>query len=77
MELFLTAVLFFGLGFLFGKRAPEEKTFFDENAGQENFELRNGFGVTKDKTPTFAEQWMNILNYSGERQTEVDYEETE
>mgnify|MGYP003507977970 CR=1 FL=1 len=76
-ELFLTAVLFFGLGFLFGKRRPEEKTFENKNAQPGYLNLRNGFGVTSDKNPTFAEQWVNIMNYSGESQTEVDYEETE
>lgn len=76
MELFLTAVLFFGLGFLFGRR-PEDKTFGNEKTEPEPLELRNGFGVTREKNPTFAEQWVNILNYSGESQTEVDYEETE
>ncbi len=39
--------------------------------------LRNGYGVTRDKNPTFAEQWVNIMNYSGESQLEGDYEETE
>ncbi len=39
--------------------------------------LRNGFGVTRAKDPTFAEQWVNIMNYNGENQTEVDYEEDE
>ncbi|MBQ7874574.1 MAG: hypothetical protein IJ306_05380 [Oscillospiraceae bacterium] len=38
--------------------------------------LRNGFGVTRDRNPTFAEQYMNILNYNGESQTEGDYEES-
>lgn len=38
--------------------------------------LRNGFGVTSDKHPTVAQQWVNIMNYTGENQTEVDYEET-
>ncbi len=39
--------------------------------------LRNGYGVTRSKDPTFAEQWVNIMNFSGESQTEVDYEESE
>ena len=39
--------------------------------------LRNGFYTTRAKDPTFAEQWVNIMNYSGESQTEGDYEETE
>lgn len=37
--------------------------------------LRNGYGVTRDRNPTFAEQWVNIMNYSGESQTEEGYEE--
>lgn len=37
--------------------------------------LRNGYGVTRDKNPTFAEQWVNIMNYSGESQMEEGYEE--
>ena len=39
--------------------------------------LRNGYGVTKDRNPTFAEQWVNIMNYSGESQLEGDYDEIE
>ena len=33
--------------------------------------LRNGFEVTRDKDPNIAEQWVNIMNYSGENQREV------
>lgn len=36
--------------------------------------LRNGYGVTRCQNPTFAEQWVNIMNYSGENQKEEDYE---
>ena len=36
--------------------------------------LRNGYGVTRNEHPTFAEQWVNIMNYSGENQKEEDYE---
>ena len=39
--------------------------------------LRNGYGVTRDRKPTFAEQWVNIVNYCGESQLEGDYEENE
>ena len=39
--------------------------------------LRNGYGITKDRNPTFAEQWVNIMNYSGESQLEGDYDEIE
>ena len=31
--------------------------------------------MTRDKNPTFAEQWVNIMNYNGESQLEEDYEE--
>lgn len=48
---------------------------FDKE-GKDPMMLRNGFGVTRDRNPTFAEQWVNIMNYSGESQTEGDYEET-
>lgn len=43
--------------------------------GEKDFALRNGYGVTRDKNPTFAEQWVNIMNYNGESQLEEDYEE--
>lgn len=39
--------------------------------------LRNGMGVTRCENPTFAEQLVNIMNYSGENQKEGDYEEGE
>lgn len=37
--------------------------------------LRNGFGVTRDENPTFLEQVVNVMNYSGENQKEAEYEE--
>lgn len=55
-----------------------EETVRPEDGEELNpMRLRNGFGVTKDKNPTFAEQWVNIMNYSGENQKEEDYEENE
>ncbi len=39
--------------------------------------LRNGYSVTTDKNPTFAEQWVNIMNYNGESQREEFYESEE
>ena len=53
----------------------DEKTDFEKEI--DPMSLRNGYKVTRDKNPTFAEQWVNIMNYSGESQTEGDYEETE
>lgn len=73
-----------GLGYLFLKKKNEEKPPFEtENQNEPEEEkiypmaLRNGYGVTRDKNPTFAEQWVNIMNYSGESQREKDYEGTE
>lgn len=49
---------------------------FDKGGnGLDQMTLRNGYGVTRDRNPTFAEQWVNIMNYSGESQTEEGYEE--
>ena len=76
------------VGFIFGeessefnrKRAEiketrnEEKYFFVE---EDPLALRNGFGTTRDEKPTFAEQWVNIMNYKGENQKEEDYAEEE
>ena len=36
--------------------------------------LRNGFGVTRCEKPTFAEQWVNIMNFDGRNQKEGDNE---
>ena len=79
-----------GLGFIFGEiscewnrkcaeirqieKEAKEKTAPEENEELDPMTLRNGFGVTKDEHPTFAEQWVNIMNYSGENQKEEDYE---
>ncbi len=68
------------------KKTPEEQKAgedsppaFSVSFGKERdpLSLRNGFSVTREKDPTFAEQWVNILNYSGENQKEENYEETE
>lgn len=56
------------------EKGAEEKTAPEENEELDPMTLRNGFGVTRDENPTFAEQWMNIMNYSGENQKEEDYE---
>ena len=53
---------------------PEEEGIPEEKESRQ-MALRNGFGVTRDKNPTFAEQWVNIMNYCGESQTEDGYEE--
>lgn len=51
----------------------------EENEGESDMLspmiLRNGYKVTRDRQPTFAEQWVNIINYCGESQLEGDYEE--
>ena len=59
-------------------RNPEEPAFLEKEPEERNpMSLRNGYGVTRSKDPTFAEQWVNIMNFSGESQTEGDYEERE
>ena len=87
-EILVLLFLFGGAGFAFGKifktdfskkkKAEEEapSAFFDSEKEPEMMALRNGFNVTRDKNPTFAEQWVNIMNYSGENQKEENYEET-
>ncbi len=60
------------------RKEPEE----DENYSwipdkKDPMSLRHGYGITKEKDPTFAEQWMNIMNFTGESQTEGNYEESE
>ena len=86
-EIALMIFLSIGAGFVFSKifekekkPLPEKKTETEEREvflGKDPMELRNGYKVTRDKNPTFAEQWVNIMNFSGESQTEVEYEETE
>ena len=73
--------LFWAVGRLFAKtekaKEPEktEEKPFEESEERDPLSLRNGYSVTKSKDPTFAEQWVNIMNYSGESQMEEDYEE--
>lgn len=69
-----------GLGYLIGrpKKKKEEKAPlpFEEPEEEEldPMTLRNDFNVYRGEKPTFAEQWVNIMNYSGENQKEGDYE---
>lgn len=62
-----------------GKRKEEEETPppSEEEGATDPMSLRNGMGVTRCENPTFAEQLVNIMNYSGENQKEGDYEEGE
>lgn len=46
---------------------PEEKEL-------DPMTLRNDFGVYSGEKPTFAEQWVNIMNYNGKNQMEEKYE---
>ena len=85
MEIFENILLVF-IGFLLGtfwdKRKTEteeaavieEDPVLEEEPDLDPMTLRNDFGVYKGKKPTFAEQWVNIMNYSGENQKEEDYE---
>lgn len=75
--------LIFGIGlgyFLFRPKKEEKAPLpFEKQSETEEEELdpmtlRNGYGVTRCEKPTFAEQWVNIMNYSGENQKEEDYE---
>ena len=77
--------LLFGIGFgyfVFRSKREEKAPFpVEEKKHQEEEELdymalRNGYGVTGCKNPTFAEQIVNIANFSGENQKEENYEET-
>lgn len=55
---------------------PETPEMKEEEIAERNpMSLRNGYGVTKQKDPTFAEQIMNVINYRGENQLEEDYED--
>ena len=60
------------------RKEPEGK-YPHKDITQEEYEnldpmlLRNGMNVTRDEHPTFAEQWVNIMNYNGENQKEEDY----
>ena len=57
--------------------AADTVTPSPQGEGLDPMSLRNGYGVTKDKNPTFAEQWVNIMNYDGRNQKEEDYGEGE
>ena len=57
-------------------RPEEDRYGYEITVERDPMSLRNGYGVTKDKNPTFAEQWVNIMNFSGESQMEGDYEES-
>ena len=52
---------------------PSDENGREYGGAPDPMSLRNGFGVTKAKDPTFAEQWVNILNYDGRNQKEEDY----
>ena len=59
------------------EKRPEddpEKEAFPEDIKLDPMMLRNGSGVTRCENPTFAEQIVNIMNYSGKNQKEGDYE---
>lgn len=69
------------IGYIMPKPKKEEKAplVIENHKEPEDKELdpmtlRNDFGVYKGEKPTFAEQWVNIMNYSGENQKEGDYE---
>lgn len=79
--LYLAAGL--GIGYLIfkPKKAEKEKAplVIEDQKEQEESELdpmtlRNDFGVYRGDKPTWAEQWVNIINYNGENQKEGDYE---
>ena len=83
MEL-LYLVVGIGLGYLIFRPKETEKEKaplpFSKDEEEEELDpmtLRNDFGVYRGEKPTFAEQWANIMNFSGESQTEEEYEETE
>lgn len=69
-----------GLGYLLFRPKEEKKekapSVIEEPEEKEldPMTLRNDFGVYRGEKPTFAEQWVNIMNYSGENQKEGDYE---
>lgn len=76
--------LLFGMGlgyFIFRPEKKGEKAPLPLKGPEEEelgpMTLRNGYGVYRGEKPTFAEQWANIMNFSGESQTEEEYEETE
>lgn len=79
MEL-LYLLVGFGFGYLVFRPKKEDKEKaplpFEEQEEKEldPMTLRNGYGVTRCEKPTFAEQIVNLANFSGENQKEEDYE---
>lgn len=76
MEL-LYLLVGFGFGYLvFGTKKTEKEEAplpFEEKPEEEELDpmtLRNDFGVYRGEKPTFAEQWVNIMNYNGKNQKE-------
>ena len=77
------------VGFIFGETSAEwnrKKAEIKETRKEENYffvdekemgSLRNGFKTTRDKFPSIAEQWVNIMNFNGENQKEENYAEEE
>lgn len=61
-------------GYFFGRKETEEEPEALEEK-EETVDLRAGMGVYRHDDPTFAEQFVNIINYNGENQKEGDYEE--
>jgi hypothetical protein len=80
MEPLIYTVFGFLLGYFAFKPKKEEKApfaFEDETTKEKEpdpMALRNGFGVTRCEKPTFAEQWVNIMNFDGRNQKEGDNE---
>lgn len=76
MEL-LYLVVGIGLGYLIFRPKETEKEkaplpFLKDEEEEEldPMTLRNDFGVYRGEKPTFAEQWVNIMNYDGKNQKE-------
>ena len=66
-----------GLGYLIFRPKETEKEKaplpFSKDEEEEELDpmtLRNDFGVYRGEKPTFAEQWVNIMNYDGKNQKE-------
>ena len=75
-------VICFGLGMILGLSVfvafalVQEKFYIKESSGAENSAPETEKRIFEKGRPSFAQQWLNIMNYSGESQEE-DYEETE
>lgn len=76
MEL-LYLVVGIGLGYLIFRPKETEKEkaplpFLKDEEEEEldPMTLRNDFGIYRGEKPTFAEQWVNIMNYDGKNQKE-------